>query len=1388
MDQHILRQLNHVVRRLIRLRRWWALSWVWSVTALASAILVIALPAGGATVTVSNVLLGAAVLGSLWILRPQRVSAEERLATARLIEQRWPTLNQGLLTVIEQAPSSAIGGFSWLQQELATEVRSHSYAHEWKEGVPSHRILVRVLTAMCAVALTFSLASQVRTDSETQLASVDGSASDDQPVTSDREEFKVSIEPGTTEVERGTALLITATFEGRLPSTVTMFQVDGQAVQTPEPTEGAATNDEEKVGGRPMRQSLKDPLFGTRLPVVDSSFDYRIQFDDQTSDTFRISVYDLPQVVQVDARIEFPSYSEMPDELIENTWRVSTVEGSSVVLMCRLNKEVTDGFLIDREGTEFRLVAASVIPKPQTVPDNGDAQQAFSQRPGILYQTRIPVDKTRQLTFKLTDDKGRGNRDGDEFILTAIPNRPPEIKLTFPGRDLRVSPLEELQLEATVWDDFGINEHGVVLALADRESRTVTIGEKAAGRQKHELAHLLALELENAEPDQLVSYYFFADDIGVSGEKRRTMSDMFFAEVRHFEEIFREGQPPPSGAPPAESEEAKKAEEMGELQKQIIAATWKVIRRETRAEVSDAFSDDVTLLVESQQKAIAQMDELIGELKDAQSKKYAAEVVTSMKEAVVRLVKTHEDMQAELLTPALTSERSAYQGLLKLRAREHQIVQQQSSQSQSKSSQSASQQQMDQLELDNKKNRYEAEQKANQQEQEQQNREELQVLNRLRELARRQGDLNQKLKELEHELKAAKTEEEQEEIERQLKRLREEQQELLCDVDELKDRLEKPENQQEMADTREKLEDTRSKVREASEALEEGKLSQALNEGTRAERELEKLRDEVRQKAAGQFGEAMRNLRQEAREIGERQDQIADALNKNAPKKNDRPSLRSEKQPTGEKLQAELDEQKEQLDRVMEKMRDVVEKAETAEPLLARELYETVRKTRADRASEALDETRELNRRGLTKDAAIAERRAHEGLDRMQKGIERAAEAVLGNELDTLKRASRELAEAGKAVQNELAQADPSELQKMRGGRGPKNSEDESGQQGNDSKEGEGQVAKAGAEDGDGRSEDQNSPEKTAGKGEPQDGNEKADGSSNVEQKKSDTEGENGKGDQPGDGEKPGSPNSKQSGDGEKPGESPSKGEQPAQGGRPGQQPGQGEQSPDGKPTPGDSSQPSEGQQPGQSPGEQKGQGQSPKGSSESPSGKPQPGEGKPGEGQPGESPDGKSEGQGMPSEQSPGPSAAPRQKPGLRPSATPQQPSSSQPSATAQQGGGAGGPGNPITGDGFVQWSDQIRNIEELIDDPKMRAEVARIREAARSMRADFKRHSKEPQWGLVRMQILEPLSEIQEKLKEEIARRESPDSLVPIDRDPVPDKYAELVRRYYERIGSGK
>lgn len=96
------------------------------------------------------------------------------------------------------------------------------------------------------------------------------------------------------------------------------------------------------------------------------------------------------------------------------------------------------------------------------------------------------------------------------------------------------------------------------------------------------------------------------------------------------------------------------------------------------------------------------------------------------------------------------------------------------------------------------------------------------------------------------------------------------------------------------------------------------------------------------------------------------------------------------------------------------------------------------------------------------------------------------------------------------------------------------------------------------------------------------------------------------------------------------------------------------------------------------------------------------------------------------------------------------------------------------------------MRDVEEMLDVPELRNEVSRVRQRAREAREEFKRHSKNPQWDLVKTQIGTPLAELRNRVSEELARREKSDSLVPIDRDPVPGKYSDLVRRYYEKLGT--
>lgn len=1389
MDARLLELLDEVVRRTRTLQARRSMVAVWC---LASTQLLVAgacmrfIPAALPGATTAGVVL--ALLGLLFAYRAKRVGDVERLDAARLVEATHPELKQRLLTLLDQRPAAESGQFNLLQRQLQQEVLSQAESGNWPECVPSvsltssrNRMLVAMLT--CGVLLAFLWQS-----SANALVAVESQSmtNDPQELAASGPVTTVTVEPGSTEVERGSNVLVLARFEGPLPANVALVREDisrGSEGQSNAPsydktTDPLATN----ILRVEMSKSLDDPVFGARVANVEKPFRYRVEFSDGQSETFNVAVFEYPKVERIDARIEFPSYTGQSPEEIPDTWLISAVEGATALLTCTLNKPIADGKLVSDDGSSsFGL---------ETLKPQADESGTLAYRALV----RVPISKSMKLHFALKDERGRDNRELGEVRITAVPNRPAQVIVTFPAKDLRVSPLEEMLLEATVWDDFGVKDHGLMLAVSDKEPATISLGREAPAKQKTTIKHLVALELQNAQPDQLVSYFFYADDIAADGKTRRTMSDMFFAEVRHFEEIFRQDQQQSSAQQQqaqqkSDSPQANAANKLAESQKDIINATWKIIRRETSDTLTATFGPDVKQLLEAQQKAIEGIDKLVETLNDPQSKKFAEIAKNAMVTATAQFQLAADGPSRAPLTPAMSSARTAYEALLKLRAREHLIQQQQNGGGQGQGSAGLAQQQLNQLELDAKKNRYEEERKAGQQSpQAAQNREQLQVLNRLRELAQRQSDVNQKLQELESALRAAKEETVKEELQRQLKRLRDEQRDLLNNVDELRDRMDKPENQQQMAESKQQLEQTRSQVRQASDALESGKLSQALNSGTRAERELQQLRDDFRQKAAGQFNDAIKQLRQEARELSQKQDEIAQALqdpnaprkepgqsnatpqtdaSKSSPTKNDgtqaesSPSKASNQngsnndgsktataQPGGaqtkpqsgespasattpkaagprrslrpqgdnrQQIADDLKQQREQLDRVMEQARQIVEQAESSEPVLAKELYETVRKSIADRPSEALDVTRELLRRGLTKEAQQTEQIANKGLDQLQEGIERASKLVLGDEVEALKRAREQVRQLKGSVAEEVAMNDPK-----------KSSNGNSGRAG----ESQNQPAQAGQPNGSQGQSDkpQGQPGTPSKSGQQQPGQQQANGS---QQRSSSGQPSTPSGDSP-KGEQPGQQAGQSSGKGQQPGQ---------QGGtQPGQQGGQSGQG---------GQQPMAGQQGG-------------------PAGEPMNSE-TPGGAQPA--------------------NAGGRRNPGLRNSNPNGRGGSTSPSAETSGGSeeGASGPVNPITGQGFNEFTDQLREAEELVTDAKLRADIARVRESARSMRADFKRHSKAPEWESVRLQVLQPLAEIERRIAEEIARQQSPESLVPLDKDPVPDRYSELVRKYYERLSKG-
>ncbi|MCM2369933.1 DUF4175 family protein [Aporhodopirellula aestuarii] len=1273
LENELRQRLQQVTRRFRQRQWWWGVAAIALITAVVGMSMLprVAMGKADATVTVL-VLLGTAVVLSFIAFVISASSYRDPTPIARKIESKFPSLQQRLLTAISVSNNPDLQA-GYLQQQVLREACDHSDRYAWTEAISNRQVWLSRLSGMGALALMMAVLGVMLfppTPGSSGLASLPQQSIHD-----------VAVSPGDTEVERGTNLLVTARFDGKFADFV--------------PSEGelrVVFADTSELRS-PMKRNLQDPVLGGLVTSIKEPFRYQVLTDDWVSKTYSVDVFEFPALVRSDVFLQYPAYTKMADKTIEDTRRVSAVEGTKLRWRFQLNKPVVSARLVTKQGEEIVL--------------NLDDESATANSGELVLNASV------RYSLELEDDKGRKNKYPPEMIVRMLPNQPPKLKTTAAG-DVRVSPLQELALAAEVEDDFGVERMGLSYTFGGKTDEVV-LATDIARAKKWSVEHIVEFESLGAEPDQLLSYYFWAEDVGPDGEVRRTLADMYFAEVRPFEEIFREGDPPPGGEPAPPSENEQQAEKLAEGQKEIIAATWRVLRDG----ITDEFQTNVELIAESQQAQIESLDTLAENLQDEESLQYVDAARGQMQLAVSHLNAAANDSDLDALGDALVAEQLSYEGLLKLRAREFEVTRSQQQQSQSSSSSSQQrQQQLNDLELKQDENRYETEKQAQQDSaQEQQERETRQVLSRLRELAKRQEDINKQVAQLQSALEMAEDEETKEEIERQLKRLRDQQQEMLREIDELDERMQSPENQSSMQEESEQLAQTRENVRQASEALQQNDASKALSAGKRAERELEEMRDEFRERAAGQFNDAVRDMRSEASELDERQQDISERLQQ---QQNDpTPGLRAGE---GQKqLEEELQSQRDRLRELQEKMQETVEQAETAEPLLAETLYDAFRRSQQQQVDSRLDETSELLKNGFTEEALEAEAEANEGIRELKEGIEKAAGSVLGDETEALRRAASNLEQLSRDLENEIRDANASE----------------SGQSGGDQQSQDGEPTQGQRQ----RSETDPNDSRRDGDGEPQD--------------------EPGEGQRAGQGQpREGQPGDEQSGRGQ-PGEpQPGQGE-PSQG-----ESGQGQSIP-GEPSKGENgqSQPS-GDQTGR---EQTGRGQSGAGQ---PDGSPQPGN------EPSDTPGEPREGERQGERQGEG-----QQRGGTNsqngPNSWSRNASDGQNSPTA----------SPITGDGFREWSDQLRDVEEMVDDPEIRSRAARIRDRARDVRADLLRKSKVPQWDLVEKMIAEPLRELQRDVQEEWMRRSAEkNALVPVDRDPVPNEYRDAIQRYYERLGSGQ
>jgi hypothetical protein len=473
----------------------------------------------------------------IW-LREQKRPADF-CALVAIIEQENPQVRHLISTAAEQEPDES-GQFGFLQLRVIEQVLTHRDRILWERSFRQKFSAATNLHLLALLALLFTLCLggnptwwHAKPNSTSLFAE------------------EITVDPGDTQVERGTGLVITARFGHTPPAEATLVLVSASG----------------KTQRIPLARHLADPVFGASLPEITEDGLYRVEYGAKKTRDYKIGVFDFPALTRADASLNFPAYTSLTNQIIRDTRRVSAVEGTRLTYTLLLNKPVVSARFIGKEHT-LTLTA---------------------QSNSIALLNDFALTNTARYSLELVDADGRTNKNPTEFSIVVLPNRPPEVKVVFPRGDQRVSSLEEMQLQAEAKGDFGLLKYGVGFSVAGQEPQFVELGQTVAANEKRSFTNQVSMEKLGVAVDEVVSYFAWADDYGPDGQVRRTFSDMFFAEVRPFEEIFRQDQ---SGESENQNQQRNQQGNQGgvnqntklaDLQKQIVIATWKLQRDKQNA-------------------------------------------------------------------------------------------------------------------------------------------------------------------------------------------------------------------------------------------------------------------------------------------------------------------------------------------------------------------------------------------------------------------------------------------------------------------------------------------------------------------------------------------------------------------------------------------------------------------------------------------------------------------------------------------------------------------------------------------------------------------------------------------------------------------------------------
>jgi hypothetical protein len=522
--------------------------------------------------------------------------------------------------------------------------------------------------------------------------------------------MSIDVKPGNTEVGKGADQEFRAQLIGFDSPEVKLF------VQPDKP--GAAWN------ALAMEPEKRGNGFVYLMVDIQAGARYYVEAKGVRSSTFAFKVLSIPKVDKIDLVYNFPPYTGMEPQKVENDGDISALKGTRVDFAVGLSEAVR---------------AARLLFDDQSTMD-------LSRKSATAFTGTLALKKSGSYVVQLEDTAGKRRAGSKEYEIEALDDRPPKVTIVKPMRDLKATNVEEVLSQIHAEDDIGMSRLELRYSVNGTAEKSVSLYNGKPADTEVTGTHTFFLEEFGLQPGDVVSYYGKAwDNNDVTGPGSSS-SDIYFIEIRPYEQIYKQSQQAGGGGGGGGQGESQDA--LSAQQKDIISATFKLIRDQSLM-VPKEHQEDLKSLALIQSRLQGQTQSLIDRIDRrgaAQGNQDFTKLVEYLKTAIGEMQTSAVNLGAQKPNDALPAEQKSLQQLMRAESLFRDIQVSFGSSGGGGAGRGAQQKAEDladlfELEINKLKNQYETVQRGEEQQKDQKVDEALQ---RLKELAQRQQQLNER--------------------------------------------------------------------------------------------------------------------------------------------------------------------------------------------------------------------------------------------------------------------------------------------------------------------------------------------------------------------------------------------------------------------------------------------------------------------------------------------------------------------------------------------------------------------------------------------------------------------------------------------------------------------